>query len=84
MDEINEACTENGVDHIVLVKSDVFSKVRDKKVFFEGKERQIEDFEFVNTEDWKFRLFLNTIKIKTCIDKISYTTGPNRGEIIWQ
>ena len=83
LDEITLACKQNGVDHIVLVKSDVFSTLPEKNIYCEGIVKEIENFEDVSLSDWKFRLFLTTIKMRTIVDKISFTTGPNRGEIIW-
>lgn len=84
MDEVIDAVNINGVDHICVVKTDVLSAVQNPFVYINGTRVKINKINNVDHEnDNSFKELLQTIKIKTETKTISYTTGPKRGQIVW-
>ena len=83
IDEIKQACLENGVDHIVLTKTDVFTHLNNQFIYIDGDTRSIMKIKEPSLEDPSFISLLIFIKEETNANTISFTTGPNRGEIIW-
>ena len=83
MDEIKQACLENGVDHVVITKTDVFTHLKEQNIYLDGDVRPIMTINKPSLQDPSFISLLDFIKEETNADKISFTTGPNRGEIIW-
>lgn len=84
IDEIEKAASLNGVDHICVVKSDVFKEIEQPYVYMSGTNVKINKINNVDhNKDQSFKEFLELIKIKTKSEKISYTTGPKRGQIVW-
>ena len=83
MDEIKQACLENGVDHIVLTKTDVFTHLNDQFIYIYGDIRGIMKIKEPSLEDPSFISILELIKEEARANTISFTTGPNRGEIVW-
>ena len=83
LDEVIEACRVNGVDHICVVKTDVLTNVLHPYVYFKNTFVKIQYIKEVDHNHEPFKNLLNLIKAKTDVNKISYTTGPNRGQIIW-
>ena len=84
MNEVKQACLENGVDHIVLTKTDVFTHLSDQKIYISDKIKNVNNIKSPSLEDKSFVSFLDIVKTEAEVNKISFTTGPNRGEIIWQ
>jgi len=83
MDEIKQACLENGVDHIVITKTDVFTHLTEQNIYLNGDVRPIMRINKPSLQDPSFISLLEFIKEETNANTISFTTGPNRGEIIW-
>ena len=84
IDEISDAAIVNGVDHICVVKTDVFKEIEQPYVYIKGTNVKINKINKVDhNTDQSFKEFLDLIKIKTKSKKISYTTGPKRGQIVW-
>ena len=83
LDEVNTAIQMNGIDHLCLIKTDVFTNIEEPKIYYQNKLIDIPGINRVNTNDESFKTLLELIKNKTGINKISYTTGPKRGEIVW-
>jgi len=83
MNEVKQACLENGVDHIVLTKTDVFTHIIDQKIYYDDKIENVNKINSPSLKDESFVSFLNLVKTKSQVNKISFTTGPNRGEISW-
>ena len=84
LDEVKQACSENGVDHIVLTKTDVFSELDDQYVYYNKILQPIMRIKNPTLDDSSFFSFLNYIKEEVRSKNISFTTGPNRGQIVWQ
>ena len=82
-DEVNQAINMNGVDHLCLIKSDVFCNIQNPFVYHKKELESISKISSVSIEDDAFVDLLNVIKIKTGVDTVSFTTGPKRGEIVW-
>lgn len=84
IDEISDAAIVNGVNHICVVKTDVFKEIEQPCVYIKGTNVKINKINKVDHNvDQSFKEFLELIKIKTKSKKISYTTGPKRGQIVW-
>lgn len=83
MDEIKQACLENGVDHVVITKTDVFTHLKEQSIYLNGDVRPIMTINEPSLQDPSFISLLDFIKEETNANTISFTTGPNRGEIIW-
>ena len=73
----------NGVDHLCLIKTDVFCNIDDPFIYYNSELNEISKVNHVSLEDKSFVELLDTIKTKTGINKVSFTTGPKRGEIVW-
>lgn len=84
LDEVNEAIMQNGVDHLFLLKTDVFMYTETHKVYCDKNYYIIPKINDINENDEGFNSLISLIKEKTKINKISYTTGPNRGQIIFK
>jgi len=82
-DEVNDAIRKNGVDHLCLVKTDVMTHVKEPKYFIQNSTHDLKKIGSVDLNDEGFKFLLETIKDKTSIKRISFTTGPKRGEIVW-
>jgi adenylosuccinate synthase len=83
LDEVNHAVKMNGVDHICLIKADVFCNIENPFVYYKNKLIQIPKINDVSLDDKAFVELLNVIKDKTDVNVMSFTTGPKRGEIVW-
>lgn len=83
LDEVVEAVKINGVSHICLIKLDVFSKVKEPKIYFNNDFHELKSISNLNENDEGIKDIINLIKLKTKVNKVSYTTGPKRGQIIW-
>ena len=83
MNELKQACMENGVDHIVITKTDVFAHLKEQNIYLYDNIRPIMRINKPSTQDPSFVSLLEFIKKETSTETISFTTGPNRGEIIW-
>ena len=83
LDEVNQAIRMNGVDHLCLIKTDVFCNINNPFIYHNKELNQISKINDVSLEDNSFVELLNNIKEKTGINKVSFTTGPKRGEIVW-
>ena len=83
LDEVKLAVKANGVDHICVVKTDVLAHVSDPKYYVHRKTYCLPKIKEVKTSDVGFNELLSVIKSQTGIKTISYTTGPKRGEIVW-
>tara|TARA_B100000212_G_scaffold342354_1_gene329035 strand:+ start:2736 stop:3986 length:1251 start_codon:yes stop_codon:yes gene_type:complete len=82
-DEVNHAIKANGVDHLCLIKSDVFCNIKEPYVYHKKELESISKINSVSLEDKAFVDLLNIIKSKTGVNTVSFTTGPKRGEIVW-
>ena len=82
-DEINHAIKMNGVDHLCLIKSDVFCNIENPFIYHEKELKEISKINYVSLDDKSFVELLDVIKEKTGVNNISFTTGPKRGEIVW-
>ena len=83
LDEVNKAILMNGVDHLCLIKTDVFCNIENPFIYHNSELKEISKVNHVSLEDKSFVELLDTIKTKTGINKVSFTTGPKRGEIVW-
>ena len=83
LDEVNQAIKMNGVDHLCLIKTDVFCSIEEPKIYNKGYNYSIRKVNAVSIEDNGFKLLLEYLERSTGINKISFTTGPKRGEIVW-
>ncbi len=83
LDEINQAIRMNGVDHLCLIKTDVFTNIEKPYVYYKKNLIQIARINDVSLDDESFRKLLSTVKDVTGINKVSFTTGPLRGQIVW-
>ena len=82
-DEINQAIRMNGVDHLCLIKTDVFCNIENPFVYHKKELESISKINNVSLDDKAFLELLMTIKDKTGVNNISFTTGPKRGEVVW-
>jgi len=82
-DEVNNAVKMNGVDHLCLIKTDVFCNIEKPFIYYEKELKEISKIDSVSLEDKGFLELLITIKEKTGVNNVSFTTGPKRGEIVW-
>ncbi len=83
LDEVNQAIKMNGVDHLCLIKTDVFCNIEKPFIYHDSELNEISKVNHVSLEDKSFIELLEIIKTKTGIKKVSFTTGPKRGEIVW-
>ena len=83
LDEVNQAIKMNGVDHLCLIKTDVFTHIEEPKVYYKKNLIGMPSIDDVNTNDKSFSSLLMLIKGLTEVNRISFTTGPKRGEIVW-
>jgi adenylosuccinate synthase len=84
LDEVNESIRRNGVTHICLTKTDVFTNIAKPYVYADNGLYEISKIDDVSLDDKSFVNLLKIIKFKTGIKNITYTTGPNRGQIKWE
>ena len=82
-DEVNQAIKMNGIDHLCLIKTDVFCNIEKPYVYHKKELIPISKINDVSLEDNSFVELLDVIKDKTGINVVSFTTGPKRGEIVW-
>lgn len=82
-DEINQAIQMNGIDHLCLIKTDVFCNIEKPFIYHKKELESISKINNVSLEDKGFLELLITIKEKTGVNNVSFTTGPKRGEIVW-
>jgi adenylosuccinate synthase len=82
-DELKSAISENGVDHLCIVKTDVMTHIENPRVYAAGELISIPRINKVCTSDAGFSELINLIKIYTGVKRISFTTGPKRGEVVW-
>ena len=82
-DEVNNAIKANGVDHLCLIKTDVFCNIENPFVYHKKELEAISKINNVSLDDKAFLELLMTIKDKTGVNNISFTTGPKRGEVVW-
>lgn len=83
LDEVKTAIRENGVTHLCVVKTDVMTHIKEPRFYVNGKTYKIPKINTVSLNDLGFNELINTIEFHTKVKKISYTTGPKRGEIVW-
>ena len=83
LDEVKLAVNQNGVDHICVVKTDVMTHIAKPSFFVHGRNYSLSKINTVSAFDPGFAELLKQIEIHTDVNKISYTTGPKRGEIVW-
>ena len=83
INEIKQACLENGVDHVVITKTDVFTHLKNQNIYLNNDVRPIMTINKPSLQDPSFISFLHFIKEETNADIVSFTTGPNRGEVLW-
>jgi adenylosuccinate synthase len=83
LDEVKRAVQQNGVDHLCVVKTDVMTHIERPSLFVHGRSYLLSKINTVSAFDPGFTELLNQIEIHTGVNKISYTTGPKRGEIVW-
>jgi len=83
LDEVKHAVLQNGVDHLCVVKTDVMTHIERPFFFVHGRKYKMTKIRSVDINDVGFDELLNTIKLHTEINKISFTTGPRRGDIVW-
>ena len=83
LDEVKHAVQQNGVDHICVVKTDVMTHIERPSFFVHGRSYLLSKINSVRYFDTGFSELLKQIEMHTGINKISYTTGPKRGEIVW-
>ena len=83
LDEVKHAVKQNGVDHLCVVKTDVMTHIERPSFFVHGRSYLLSKINSVRYFDTGFSELLKQIEMHTGINKISYTTGPRRGEIVW-
>lgn len=83
LDEVKHAVQQNGVDHLCVVKTDVMTHIERPSFFVHGRNYLLSKINLVSSFDTGFAELLKQIEMHTGINKISYTTGPKRGEIVW-
>jgi len=83
LDEVNQAIKMNGVDHLCLIKTDVFCNIKNPYVYHEKDLIGLNKINDVSITDSSFVELLELIIEKTGVPKLSFTTGPKRGEIVW-
>ena len=83
IDELNQSIRMNGVDHLCLIKTDVFTNIKNPFVYYKKKNIPISKVNDVSLKDKSFVELLNIIKDKTGVNVISFTSGPKRGQIHW-
>ena len=83
LDEVKHAVQQNGVDHLCVVKTDVMTHIKKPSFFVHGRNYSLTKINTVSSFDPGFSELLKQIEMHTGISKISYTTGPRRGEIVW-
>ena len=83
LDEVKHAVQQNGVDHLCVVKTDVMTHIENPYFFVHGRKYLLSKINTVSSFDTGFAELLAQIETQTGISKISYTTGPKRGEIVW-
>ena len=83
LDEVKHAVQQNGVDHLCVVKTDVMTHIERPSFFVHGRNYLLSKIKSVSTSDTGFVELLKQIEMHTGINKISFTTGPKRGEIVW-
>lgn len=83
LDEVKLAIKQNGVSHLCLVKSDVMTHIEKPYFYLHNRNYSLPRIKSVDINDDGFNELLNTIKVHTGVKRITYTTGPKRGEIVW-
>ena len=83
LDEVNQAIKMNGVDHLCLIKTDVFCNIENPYIYHEKDLLSLSKINEVSITDSSFVELLELITEKTGVNKLSFTTGPKRGEIVW-
>lgn len=83
LDEVKHAVQQNGVEHLCVVKTDVMTHIDRPSFFVHGRNYSLSKINSVSSFDTGFAELLAQIETQTGISKISYTTGPKRGEIVW-
>jgi adenylosuccinate synthase len=83
LDEVYDAIQKNGVTHLCVIKSDVFSLVEDPFVYYNKQLLKIPKINSVSLLDESFKNILTFIKKATGVKNITFTSGPKRGEIQW-
>ena len=83
LDEVKHAVQQNGVDHLCIVKTDVMTHIENPYFFVHGRNYSLNKIRTVSAFDPGFAELLKQIELQTGISKLSYTTGPKRGEIVW-
>lgn len=83
LDEVNQAIKMNGVDHLCLIKTDVFCNIENPYIYHEKDLIRLNKINEVLITDSSFVELLELITEKTGVNKMSFTTGPKRGEIVW-
>ena len=66
-----------------LIKTDVFCNIEKPFVYHKKGLESISKINNVSLEDKAFLELLMTIKDKTGVNTVSFTTGPKRGEVVW-
>lgn len=83
LDEVISAVNLNGVDHICLIKTDVMTHIEEPYYYYQNKKNKTPRIKSVELNDTGFKNLLAIIRDTTEVKQISFTTGPKRGEIVW-
>ena len=83
LDEVIDAVNINAVDHICLIKTDVMTHIEEPYYYYQKRKHKISRIKSVELIDEGFKTLLEVIKDTTGVKQISFTTGPKRGEIVW-
>ena len=83
LDEVKEAVVQNGISHICVTKTDVMTHIENPKYYSDKVFYDFTKIENVSTDDLSFMNLLDVIRKSTGVDNISFTTGPRRGQIVW-
>jgi adenylosuccinate synthase len=83
LDEVHKAITKNGVTHLCITKTDVFTHIEKPHLYHNNRLIPISRINSVELSDSSFKNTLTLIKKLTNVKEITFTKGPRRGQIEW-
>lgn len=86
LDELKAACQRNGVDHLLLTRTDSIESFPEMKYKLKNQIQNAKKWNLSSgnkKEKDNLLKFLNTVSKATSVNNISYSYGPKRNEISW-
>lgn len=88
LDELKEACQKNGVDHLLLTRTDSAEYFPTLYYKFKDQVRKISSWNLNDTENSDVHAkslnhFINSVRTSVEVPNVSYSYGPKRNQIKW-